>query len=136
VIPIFWAIRFTGQGQGLDWVWEHAVPGVVGPALLLAWNPRFLTGAAGYPRRSTVALALLSMLSVAWFWSGWSLGTRYESASYVHGVCGLNIVVLAFAWVFALRARRSPSSRSTLLAHWTVVFWLVWVAFPWLGELP
>jgi hypothetical protein len=135
VIPQFWSLHATHEARSLRWVTEYGVPGIVGPVLLLLWNPRLLRGSSTYPRRSTIGLAILSLLSAAWFWAGWSLGVKYEGLFHVLGTLALNAAALTGAWMLALRARRRPSANRNLMAHWLVVAWLVWVAFPWLGEL-
>ncbi len=135
VMPVLLTIRPSGQGHGLDWIWRYAVPGLVGPVLLLAWHPRLLVGVTGYPRRSIVGLVLLSIATAAWFASGWASGVQYKGVAYVWGVFIMNAAALLACWVLAARAIRERSRGGTLLAHWAVVLWLVWLAFPWLGEL-
>ena len=135
VTPLFVVMGVTGQGRGLDWMWQYVVPAAVGPVLLLGWHPRLARGACGYPRRSVVGLAILTGLSAWWFYIGWALGMKYEDALYVYAVCGVNGAALVVCWATAWAAARAASARWTLVSHWTVVLWLVWVAFPWLGEL-
>ena len=135
ITPTFLAVRATGQGRGFDWLWQYAVPALVGPVLLLTWHPGLARGAEGYPRRSFIGLLALTVLTAWWFRVGWALGVKYEDVLYVRGVCGVNVAMLTACWATAARAARGGSAGSTLLAHWAVVLWLVWVAFPWLGEL-
>ncbi len=136
LVPQFWSLVATHEARSLRWVTEFAVPAVIGPALFLLWNPGLLFRASTYPRRSTFGLACLSLLSVAWFWAGWPLGVKYEGQRHVVTVLLLNALALACAWAMALLARRQPSAERNLMGHAVVVGWLVWLAFPWLGELP
>jgi hypothetical protein len=109
---------------------------LIGPLLLLVWHPRLAIGAQTVPRRSWWGLGVLTILTGLVFRVGWGLGIRYQSARYVWCLLVLNIVLLGCAWWLLWRASRAQSFRRTLLAHTWVVGWLVWVAFPWLGELP
>jgi hypothetical protein len=136
ILPVFWTLAATGEAAKLRWVCLWAVPMLIGPLLLLAWHPRLARAASGVPRRSVWGLGALTLLSGAAFWGGWDYGLKYQSRSYVIGLLALNLFLLITAWWLLVWAKRQPSPGRTLLAHAWVVGWLVWVALPWLGELP
>jgi hypothetical protein len=65
----------------------------------------------------------------------WRHGVQYHGERYVRGVFLLNAVAMSAAWALIYTASRRGRFATTLLAHVWVVGWLVWLAFPWLGEL-
>jgi hypothetical protein len=136
IVPVFWALAATNEAPKLHWISLWAVPMLVGPLLLLAWHPRLVIGTSEVPRRSWWGLGALTLLTGVAFWGGWDYGLKYQSRSYVVGLLVLNVLLLLSAWGTLAWARRHPSPTRTLIAHGWVVGWLVWVALPWLGELP
>jgi hypothetical protein len=124
------------EAAGLRWVIEYAIPALIGPLLLLTWHPRLLTGAHEVPKRSAVGLAVISILIVADLATGWKYGVKYQGKEYTTAVVLLNTVAMGVAWVLLGIARRRGIFVFTLVAHVFVAGWLVWIAFPWLGELP
>jgi hypothetical protein len=135
-LPIFWFWVAVDEAPQLRWVIDYAIPMSVGPLLLLAWHPCLTVGADFVPRRSLVGLLVLSALAVAHFVFGWDYGMKYQGKVYVTALLVLNVAALITTWAALLRARRWRKFRSTLIAHALIVAWLVWIAFPWLGELP
>jgi hypothetical protein len=135
-LPIFWFWMGVHEARALRWVIEYAIPAVVGPLLLLAWHPRLLAGADEVPRRSPVGLVLISILTVADLAFGWQYGVKYQGKPYTMALVLLNAVAMGVAWVLLWVARKRQTFWSTLVSHAFVAGWLVWIAFPWLGELP
>ena len=135
-LPIFWFWMGVHEARALRWVIEYAIPAVVGPLLLLAWHPRLLAGADEVPRRSSVGLVLISILTVADLAFGWQYGLKYQGKPYTMALVLLNAVAMSVAWVLLWVARKRRTFWSTLVSHAFVAGWLVWIAFPWLGELP
>ena len=125
-----------GEAPSLRWLVDYVIPGAVGPILLLTWYPGLLSGAEYVPIRSIVGLVLLSALTIAHFVFGWEYGVKYQSAQYTMAMALMNGVAILSACGLLGYARRRRTFASTLVAHATVVAWLVWIAFPWLGELP
>jgi len=136
ITPVFWTLAATREARNLHWLSLWAVPMMIGPLLLLTWYPRLAVGASEVPRRSWWGLGALTLLTVVAFWGGWDYGVKYQTRSYVVGLLALNAALLISAWALLLWAKRRPSPGRTLIAHAWVVGWLVWVALPWLGELP
>lgn len=96
------------------------------------FNPNgFLEG----PRRSIWGLIVLTLLAAAHFAMRWGDGVTYQGSAHTIALLSLNVVVLVVGWGMLWRALRRRSFRETLAAHAVVVGWLVWIAFPWLGEL-
>lgn len=108
------------------------------PSLLfLVWSPGLMRGQANVARRSHRLLAVLTLLSVYYFVTGWKLGVEYQGIEYTRAVCFINIVWVALLTTAFVRVRKTgPSFRSNLVLHWTLFAWLAWYAFPYLGELP
>lgn len=88
------------------------------------------------PRRTLIGLAVLSALTAIHFVFAWDDGLRYEGRSHVVAVACANVAAIAACWGAVIYARRRPSFEATLLAHAFIALWLVWIAFPLLGELP
>ena len=135
-LPIFWFWMGVHEAAELRWVIEYAIPALMGPLLLLTWHPRLLTGADAVPKRSVVALAVMSILTVAHLAFGWKYGVKYQGKEYTIAVVLLNAVAMGVAWVLLAVARTRQTFASTLVSHAFVAGWIVWIAFPWLGELP
>jgi hypothetical protein len=109
---------------------------LVGPVLLIGWYPRLISGAARVPTRSIVGLVLLSVFTIVDFILGWHYGVTYQGTAYTMVLLFLNAVALTLGWTLLWSARTRQQFRRTLAAHTFIVVWLVWIAFPWLGELP
>jgi hypothetical protein len=118
--------------------WRLSRAAVIVPVLFfLAWNTGALRGNARIPKRTYALLALATVLSVAWFVSGWNYGLKYQGPRYTHIVCIVNAAWIALLWlIFGRYWKREPSFKINLLLHWILFAWLAWYAFPYLGELP
>lgn len=108
------------------------------PSLLFfVWNPGLFRGQSRIPKRSRWLLAILSILSVAWFVVGWTYGSQYQGMRYVYEVGIINLVIIAFVGTAVSRYTKDASSfKLNLALHWLLFAWLAWYAFPYLGELP
>jgi hypothetical protein len=126
----------SGGANAIQRLMLHIVPALIGPGLLLLWHPRLLAGASRVHRRSFVGLCLISALTAVWFFqgNGWLLGVTWQGARYVWIVFALNVALLALAWALLIVAHRRRAFVHSLMFHSLVVAWLVWVAFPWLGD--
>ena len=101
------------------------------------WNPGLLFGDGKIPKRTSVLLAILTVLSVAWFVAGWKFGMEYQGAEYTYTVCILNVTSICFLALGFVRNWGKESSFSVnLVLHWILFAWLAWIAFPYLGEMP
>jgi hypothetical protein len=87
------------------------------------------------PKRSVVALPVLVLLSVAWFWQGWSYGIQYQGMSHTLYVAVWNAIFIAAALILLLVNGQTPRFGVNLAFHGVVFSWLAWCAFPWMGEL-
>jgi hypothetical protein len=124
----------AGIADGLA-IWSpEPFPCLIGPALLFAWYPGLLSGANTVPRRSTVGLLLLSVLTLVDFALEWKHGIQYHGEQFVRGTFIVNVLVGCIAWALMRLAYQRMTFATTLTAHAWVVAWLVWFAFPWLGE--
>jgi hypothetical protein len=124
------------EARTFRWVIEYLIPAAVGPFLLLVWHPGLLSGTHKVPKRSYIGLLVLSTLIAAHLGFGWSYGVRYQGKEYTITIVVLNVVATSLAWVLLMTARTRATFPWTLVAHAFVAAWLVWIAFPWLGELP
>lgn len=115
---------------------EHAA--VLIPVILFfAWNPSLFRGSSTIPKRTYVLFVIATVMSVIWFIVGWNYGLQYQSPTYTHYICVLNIAWIAgIGALLLLRQKRNPSFASNLVFHLVLFAWLGWYAFPYLGELP
>src|SRR4029077_18404556 len=105
--------------------------------LFFIWNSGLFRGEAKVPKRSYVLLAVVTVLSVFYFVSGWTLGLQYQGAQYTRFVCAVNIAwVLLLILGFLRSWKKDNSFWFNLFLHWMMFAWLAWYAFPYLGELP
>jgi hypothetical protein len=87
------------------------------------------------PKRSVVVLTVLVLLSVAWFWQGWSYGIQYQGMSHTLYVAVWNAIFVGTASILLSLNWKTPRFGVNLAFHGVVFSWLAWCAFPWLGEL-
>jgi hypothetical protein len=107
------------------------------PALLFfAWNPGLFRGTLQAPKRSSVLLTILTVLSAVYFPCSWEIWERVSGHKYTEIICSINVGWIVILWAVLLRALRLRSFGSNLLFHATLFAWLAWYAFPYLGELP
>jgi hypothetical protein len=107
------------------------------PAVVFwAWSPQLFTGEASVPRRSSVLLSVLTVLTPAYFGAFWEDGVKYDGLGYVVAVALLNAAILVCLWIWLRRAKSHPSFATSLTFHALLFGWLAWCAFPNLGELP
>jgi hypothetical protein len=135
LLPSLGVLVGIGESTPVRWIVEFILPACVGPILLVAWHPKLLVGVSRVPARSVAGLAVLSLLTFLDFWVEWTQGVRYHGETYVTGVFVVNMLALCGAWALLLLARRRQVFTITLAAHTFVAAWLVWFAFPQLGEL-
>lgn len=125
------SVGFLLGNQGGTWI------ALLLPSLLfIAWAPRLFQGEAQLPTRSLVLLTLLTALTDLYFVLSWRLGLEFQGPVFTYGSCLENILALGLLWIVFIWAKRAPSFRRNLLAHWMLFVWLGWYAFPYLGELP
>jgi hypothetical protein len=105
-------------------------------AAFLASSAHLFRDKREIPNRSMVALHVLALLSLAWFWQGWSYGIRYQGMSHTLYVAIWNAIFVVAAVILLLLNKRTPRFGVNLAFHGVVFSWLAWCAFPWLGELP
>jgi len=78
---------------------------------------------------------VLVLLSLAWFWQGWSYGIQHQGMSHTLYVAVWNAIFVAAASILFLLNKKSPRFAGNLAFHGVMFSWLAWCAFPWLGEL-
>jgi hypothetical protein len=107
------------------------------PALLFwLWTIPLFRGDGRIPRRSAVALGLLTVLTPVLLLVSWEDGLEYQGGAHAAGMALLNAASLAMAWHLLIRGWRAPSVVASLRFHMLLFGWLAWCAFPVLGELP
>ena len=105
--------------------------------LFFLWRPGFFRGEPMVPKRSYVLLAIVTVLSIIYFISGWRLGLRYQGFEYTLTVLIVNVGwAAALVFAFVRTWQNGASFRTSLFVHWMLFAWLAWYAFPYLGELP
>lgn len=85
-----------------------------------------------------VSAALYSVTAVAnivYFIVAWSHGMDWQGLPYTLYVLGLNIGFAILTAYLLLKSRRQPTEPNLFLkAHVSILLWVGWVSFPWLGE--
>jgi hypothetical protein len=100
------------------------------------WNRGLFNGATKIPRRSDILLALLTVLSVPWFLTGWRDGIDLHGPFYNYFLSVINVAWLASLWILVARSwKAEPSFKFNLLFHWLLFSWLAWFAFPFFGDV-
>jgi hypothetical protein len=118
------------------WFIRYALPLLIGPGFFFAWNVHLLRGEVEVPRRSSLCLTILTVLSIFALWSDWGRGIKYRGRPHTVEAIVLNGVALSICWGLWIVARARPSLARSLWFHWATTVWLVWLAFPYLGEFP
>jgi hypothetical protein len=136
VVPVLWAGRVLGGNVVGYWFMRYAMPELIGFALFVLWSPQLLRGSAAVPWRSRVGLVLLTVLDGAALAAGWAYGLRYQGLVHTTALVTLNCIAAILCWVAFVRAYRHATFPNSLLFHASTAVWIVWLAFPWLGELP
>lgn len=117
-------------GDGIPWVpvlaaasfWLSAVPLLARPAK----RPVF----------SYALYALTVPLSALFFLFAWHDGVNFQGTLYTAIVAAENAALVATLAVIAWASIRRPTAIKAWSFHFLLFFWLSWVAFPWLGEMP
>ena len=79
---------------------------------------------------------VMGALNVAYLVLGWRYGLRFQGPLHTVVVSVLSLALFAGGAALAVLARRRPSFGRHFAAQWVLGLWLVWYAFPYLGELP
>ncbi len=87
------------------------------------------------PTYMKIATLILVALSAIYLLCAWSFGIRYQGLSHTKTIIIYN---LGF-WVSMLAIYRSNKNQSsldtTIFYHFLFFSWIIYVSFPWLGEL-
>ena len=134
VLPSLIGSVLVGGNETGYWLLRYVLPAVIGPALFFGWNPQLFRGVESVPRRSWTGLVIVTGLTIYFFVSSWPLGIKYQGLAHTTTVAVVNAVAVAAGWSALFLAHRRPSFGRSLLFHWITTVWLVWGAFPWLGE--
>jgi len=106
------------------------------PIVFWLWCFQLFRGEPLVPLRSAVMLAVLSLLTPAYFIARWDDGLQFDGLFWVLGVAFINALMIGWLWKLLYHARKSASFHASLLFHGVLFAWLAWSAFPNLGELP
>lgn len=108
------------------------------PILLasLFWisGPALFRGESHAPRWLIWTTLLVGVLHVPYFIVAWE-GGSFQGLFHTIAVTAENVVLFGAIIVVYTLARRTPSFSRNLSCRWLFFFWLVWCAFPLLGEL-
>ncbi len=103
-------------------------------AFFWVWGIHLFRGTAKIPVRSEALFWLLATLTVFYFALSWQYGVRWQGYFHLVAVAVLNLISIILLWTLLAYAKAKPSFKRNVAFHWALVAWLVWLAFPWLGE--
>lgn len=109
---------------------------LVGPIIYISWCFPLVNGQMKVPLRSKIFSVLFILLSVFFLVAGWKYGTQYEGVVHTITMYVFNIIFWVGLFFTERKNREKPTFRTNLSFHVLLFFWLTWVGFPWLGELP
>jgi hypothetical protein len=115
---------------------EVSLVACVGFVYAVAALGHLLWGGERVPNPSVWVFGLLAVADLAFFMWEFRFGQQYQGVAYTLSLAAINIgLVLAIAATLR-RNRLRPSFASNFGFHVTLVLWLCWFSFPWLGEMP
>lgn len=76
----------------------------------------------------------LGLLSLAWFAFGLNDGLMRYGPVFPLGTAIQSVILFALILTLVRLGYRKRSDPMIFASHWLTIFWLGWVAFPWLGE--
>lgn len=133
------------------WLWNIAGPGSIVvflfwalggkllaisaiPLAFLLWSRQLLRNDERIPVRSFFLFGGIVLASLVWFSAGWEYGLQYQRFPRLMQYVGTNIGFAVLLCLLAFCCRRHMSWWASLIFHWLLFVWIVWTAFPWLGE--
>jgi hypothetical protein len=78
----------------------------------------------------------LAIGSATYFATSWNRGVEFQGIAFTTGAALVNFLITAGCFWLTWRGRRSGLYSHRYLAAVVPCLWLVWGAFPWLGEMP
>lgn len=84
-----------------------------------------------FKKRATIINLLITVSTSAWFLIGKDYGLKYQGVNHFLAVLLLNGVSVAILWWLSYK----PESRKMFIYSLALPFFLVWLGFPYLGEL-
>ena len=109
---------------------------MIGPTAFLLWSSHLFRGSQIIPRRSIVLLVALIVLSVIYFISLWSWGITYQGVIFTVFMAAANFCMACSLVYLGFYSKKSPTFIRNYIFHLSIFVWLVWSAFPYMGELP
>jgi len=85
-----------------------------------------------FKKRAYFINSLLTIGSIAWLFVARKHGIQYQGLNHYIAVLVLNAVTLILLWWLTLKT----TSKKSYTYSFVLPFFLVWLAFPYLGELP
>jgi hypothetical protein len=100
------------------------------------WSNSLFFGRTEIPDRTIVLFVLVSLLSIANFWFGWTYGVEFQGQNYAYWCLALNLFFLLACATTLWRAYLFPAFYTSLLTHALLFSWIYSYAFTYLGETP
>lgn len=85
-----------------------------------------------FTHRAFIINVILVLGTIIWFFVSWRLGTKHQGATHYYVVLLLNVIYLSGLWWLSSRVERNK----ILIYSIALPLFLVWLAFPYFGELP
>jgi len=124
-LPLFAGAAVMGR-------WVFLTPA----CLFLLWSIQLFRGDPRVPYRSLGALVVAGALDLWWLHQFWSNGVTMHGNRYMVAVVLVNALFIAALTAISIRSFRHPTFAQSLSLHSLLFLWLVWCAFPMLGEGP
>lgn len=110
--------------------------GIVPSIGFLATTWPTVRGRGSLSSLSVSAYLVAILLVIVWFVGGWGYGVKYQGQGYVLLFSTLNILATACMLRLIWLLKRNPQVGKKMLLMCFTWFWVAWIAFPWLGEVP
>jgi hypothetical protein len=86
------------------------------------------------PIRSFALFCIAVAGSIYWFASSMPFTFKYQSPNYIYGSIAANSIAILMLAVSGFAFRGYFNFMSAAIWNLTLVCWLFWIAFPWIGE--
>ena len=105
------------------------------PLLYFPWGLPILSGKKSIPQYSLWLSTIIMTLSIVWILSNIELGNRFRGIHFTRMMLILHGLFAVILFSLAWWNRRDTEYWQNYVFHLLFFIWLVWLSFPWMGEL-